>query len=471
MQTLPILLLLATFARSEDPLLETKECRERERLVGSEKEDLYALVDAVEGQTLILQCRFCKEAPNDRPKNWFKVDQLGRSKPHEVQVPVFSAKPHAGFQLDMENEASRNRVAVNHKHSLIISKLSQADAGFYYCVHFEDQTNEEKFNYLSLTSLEMLKKVVEASRSRCANWNFAGKIVDWAKYQQDFFLSVNGLFKESDATEFVYLRDVLKVDAALVTQWGPWGACQACGRPQGEGLMKKRGSCRVKLSPLGSPPPNLTSNELYLLEAPAISCRSSRLLKLFPQISSYTGNIPDFLLEDRCSGACNPDAEGVNRGWKVGKGKGFKYRRHSVLEEGSHLTTVCPESTLDNKVVWKKGGRELKRGDNSDPHVIVDTFSTLYLVEVTRAVAGNFTCFVDDIRMQQLTVFVYSKSRLLTNELLRYFMYLGFILFLSSFCYCAGLVITWRRRHLFRTYQELKEEEPAGADEELESFL
>lgn len=50
--------------------------------------------------------------------------------------------------MDMENDGTRNRVTVNHKHSLIISNFSQSDAGFYYCVHFEDQTNEEKFNFL-----------------------------------------------------------------------------------------------------------------------------------------------------------------------------------------------------------------------------------------------------------------------------------------------------------------------------------
>lgn len=160
-----------------------------------------------------------------------------------------------------------------------------------------------------------------------------------------------------------------------------------------------------------------------------------------------------------------------NSGWKVGKGKGFKYRKHSVLEEGAHLTFVCPESTLDNKVVWKRNGRTLKRGDDSIPQIIVDTFNTLYLVEVTSSAAGNYTCYVDDIRMLQIIVFVYSKSKFLTRELVRYLVYLGFILFLSSFCYCAGLVITWRRRHLFKTYSELIKEDSRKDYEELESFI
>lgn len=37
------------------------------------------------------------------------------------------------------------------------------------------------------------------------------------------------------------------------------------------------------------------------------------------------------------------DAEGVNKGWKTGKSKGFKYRKIIVLDEGSHLTLICPE--------------------------------------------------------------------------------------------------------------------------------
>lgn len=35
-------------------------------------------------------------------------------------------------------------------------------------------------------------------------------------------------------------------------------------------------------------------------------------------------------------------------------------------------------------------------------------------------------------------------------------MYLGFVLSLTSSCYCAGLFITWTRRHKFKKYEELK---------------
>lgn len=76
----------------QEDVLETKECREKERLVTSQKEDLYSLVDVLEGQTIILRCRFCNEEPTSQPRNWFKVDNLGLTSPHEVQVTLQQSK-------------------------------------------------------------------------------------------------------------------------------------------------------------------------------------------------------------------------------------------------------------------------------------------------------------------------------------------------------------------------------------------
>ncbi|KAL1513470.1 hypothetical protein ABEB36_002876 [Hypothenemus hampei] len=447
MRTLVYLLIITYVTAQNDEQLEKKVCRERERLIASDKEDFYALVDVIERQNLVLRCRFCKEEPSTRPKNWFKVDHIGVSEPHEVK-------------LDIDNDINRNRISVNHKHSLLIRNFSIEDVGFYYCIHYEDKTNNEKFNFL--VDIVFPEKQIPVEK---------GSITDWSRYHDDYFSPVNLLFNSSTAPEFVYFRNVLKVNAELVTQWDPWTACQACNRPAGEAVMKRTGSCKIKLTSFGNHGRNLTPDKVYLLNAPAISCKSEKLFHIFPMISNYTRAIPDFVLQDKCIATCNPDSEGINKGWKVGKKKGFKYRKHSVLEEGSHLIFICPESTLNNKVVWKKNGHTLKIGDNSNPHVIVDTFNTLYLIEVTKFVAGNYTCYVDNIQMEQIIVFVYTKSKFLTNELLRYLIYLGFILFLSSFCYCAGLIITWRRRHLFKTYKELQDEQAKKDYDELENLI
>lgn len=84
-------------------------------------------------------------------------------------------------------------------------------------------------------------------------------------------------------------------------------------------------------------------------------------------------------------------------------------------------------STLQNVVIWRRNGKILKRGvsvqssePNSEPKITVDTFNTLYLHGVTKEEEGNYTCQVDNIRMQQVKVFVVSKSKLLTQGSLNF---------------------------------------------------
>lgn len=50
-----------------------------------------------------------------------------------------------------------------------------------------------------------------------------------------------------------------------------------------------------------------------------------------------------------------------------------------------------------------------------EPTISIDTFNTIYFHDVTSAEEGNYTCEVDYVRMQQVRIFVVSKSRLLTQ--------------------------------------------------------
>lgn len=75
---------------------------------------------------------------------------------------------------------------------------------------------------------------------------------------------------------------------------------------------------------------------------------------------------------------------------------------------------------MEDVVIWRRNGKELERGattlnDNNEPHVLVDTFNTLYLIDVTGGDEGNYSCQVNDIRMQQIRVYVVSKMKLLTK--------------------------------------------------------
>ncbi|XP_064214923.1 uncharacterized protein LOC103312737 isoform X2 [Tribolium castaneum] len=354
----------------------------------------------------------------------------------------------------MNNNSTLARVHVNKEHSLIIHNFTENDTGLYYCERYEGE-QQDKYNYLvdlifhdNVTTLE------------------TGNITVWRKYHDEYFLPINMLFNHSEGVEFRHIREQLHVEMEMVTIWGPWGICQVCGRPKDEGIRKKVGYCRIKLTQKGSASLQNNTDLHFIKNANEIACRSKILGRILPGVSNLTRIIPNFVQTEACQGTCNPDAEGFSKGWKAGKTSAFKYRKIFVLAEGSHLTLVCPESTLENKVVWKKNGKVLEAGKSvtppnpeDEPRIIVDTFNTLYLVSVKESEEGNYTCQVDDIRMQQIIIFTISKARILTQAFVRHMMYLGLVLSLTLPCYCAGLVIVCSKKRTYKNYEELKEED------------
>lgn len=58
------------------------------------------------------------------------------------------------------------------------------------------------------------------------------------------------MFRDSQGEEFVALREKLNLNLDLTTDWEPWGICEVCGRPQGNGRKRKKGYCRLKINPL-----------------------------------------------------------------------------------------------------------------------------------------------------------------------------------------------------------------------------
>ncbi|KAI4462533.1 hypothetical protein MML48_4g00008454 [Holotrichia oblita] len=377
----------------------------------------------------------------------------------------------------MNNDRNTSRVYVSIDHALIIQNVTSSDSSFYFCQPYQAQDVEKDLNFY-IDVVDVNKTTIES-----------GNITEWAKYQKENFYPINQLFLHGNGPDFVRLRDALRINLVLITTWDAWSDCEVCGRPLGEGIRKKKGHCRIKITPLHldnttNVNSSYTEEELQLIESTEIGCRSKILSDLTPTVFNLTKVVPDFVQTDSCTGTCNPDAAGKYRGWKSTKKTGFKYRKTIVLTENSHLTLVCPESTLENVVVWKRNGRNLAAGEsveppkpNMEPKITVDTFNTLYLHEVTKNEEGNYTCLVDDIRMQQTIIYVVSKSRLLTQgcyeinlfitsvkkkklmlilALLRHMMYLGFILSLTLSCYVAGLIITWTRRRKFKSYEAIR---------------
>ncbi|GLV37087.1 hypothetical protein CBL_02082 [Carabus blaptoides fortunei] len=206
------------------------------------------------------------------------------------------------------------------------------------------------------------------------------QLTQWKQYYDDYFAPINTMFLNSNESDYRLIRNDLKTKLEIVTEWeANWRACEICGRAKGKGIQEKYGYCRIKIHNDENQNINLNASEnsekiRYFLKSPQISCKSMLLAELFPTISNRTKGLSDFILVQKCDGTCNPGGEGVNRGWKTGKSKGFKYRKIIVLDEGSYLTLICPESTLENTITWRKNGKKLKQGENesddneSEPH-------------------------------------------------------------------------------------------------------
>lgn len=60
---------------------------------------------------------------------------------------------------------------------------------------------------------------------------------------------LNKMLKESQGVEFKRVRDNLHLKFDVITEWEPWGICEVCGRPQGQGRRRKKGFCRLKITP------------------------------------------------------------------------------------------------------------------------------------------------------------------------------------------------------------------------------
>ncbi|CAL1685542.1 unnamed protein product [Lasius platythorax] len=251
------------------------------------------------------------------------------------------------------------------------------------------------------------------------------------------------------------------VTLQVVSEWGLWSPCKQC--INNRGIKTSRGYCRLKRSINST---IIERNDSIIIHffrgSPILPCKSVLLQDEFPTISRIVRYLPEFILRESC--------KKCPRVKKRKKSEKFRYAKRYVLAEGAHLAVVCPESSTAAQVIWKKDTLTLKKGTgqsfrkkDKETRVMVDTFSTLYLIEVSKEEQGNYTCYVDNINMMRLKVIVISKTRFLTQAFLRHLSYLGVIIFLTSICYCAGIVITCRQRDKF---QPLSQDDPLAKEVE-----
>ncbi|KAK2587471.1 hypothetical protein KPH14_003175 [Odynerus spinipes] len=400
-------------------------CREKDRLITSEESDEYLLANAQINTIVKLLCRHCNDSEEAQPKIWYYQDRLQSSLEREVE-------------LGMDNNASYNRIYVTLDLSLVIKNIEKSDAGIYRCHGQEGQEKEHKFNY----------RIEPIFKDQNDTFMETGNVTKWEEYRVINLLSVTTRFAVSKMFDLVNLRQE-GIILEVISEWGPWGPCEKCIHKRG--IKTRRGYCRVKRQFDKAVTPDDTSLvRKFFNKTPMLPCKSMLLQEEFPSISSAVRFLPEFILEEPCQNC--PKIK------KKKKGKKFKYRKQYVFSEGSHFAISCPESDIDSRVVWKKDSVILKQGasrsfrkTDAKARMMVDTFSTLYIIDMTKDEQGNYTCYVDNENTMQVKIIVISKAKLLTLALLRHMGYLGFILLLTSFCYITGLILTCKRRDTFKT--------------------
>ncbi|XP_043603621.1 uncharacterized protein LOC122576844 [Bombus pyrosoma] len=380
----------------------------------------------------------------------------------------------------MDNNASFNRIYTTPDLSLVIKDIAVTDAGIYLCHGEEGQEIENKFNY----------RIEPIFKEHGVSYKEQGNITDWEKYREIYLASVTTRFAVSQMSELAQIREV-GILLQVISEWAPWGPCERCVRNRG--YKTSVGNCQLKRQ-INATIANKSDSSIvkFFRRSPSLPCKAILLEEEFPAVSSAVRHLPIFILKETCK-KC-PRVKRV-------KGRRFKYIKRFVLAEGAYLTIVCPESTMDTQVSWKKDSITLERGVRRsfrklDPEarVIVDAFGTLYLIgtssgdklhivlygvshffiyilsDVSTHEEGNYTCYIDNVNMMQVKVIVIPKARLVTQEFLRHLGYLGFIFLFCSFCYCSGLVYTCRQRDKFDTVvpkkDTIEKEEEAGEEEE-----
>ncbi|XP_020285567.1 uncharacterized protein LOC109855564 isoform X2 [Pseudomyrmex gracilis] len=413
-----------------------KYCRDRDRLITSEENDEYLLVSAENRTTVILACRYCNERDESESKIWYYQDRYRETSEKEVE-------------LDTNNNVSYSRVYTTPEFGLVIKNFSSVtDAGIYRCHGKDGQEEENKYNY----RIEPILKDIGGEFVE------EGNITEWEKYHETYLLPVTMRFAVSQMMDLARIREE-GVILQVISEWGPWGPCKQCVYYRG--IKTSRGYCRLKRNINSTMAQRNDSLVIRFFRiSPKLPCKSILLQTEFPSISRAVRSLPEFVLRESCK-KC-PLAR------KRKKGEKFRYAKRYVLAEGAHLAVACPESSTASQVIWKKDkltlrpgtGRSFRKKDEV-ARIVIDTFSTLYLTDVSKEEQGNYTCYVDDVNMMRLKIVVVSKTRFLTQAFFRHLGYLGVIIFLTSICYCAGVVRVCRRKDKFLS---LSQNDPFGKE-------
>ncbi|CAH1737173.1 unnamed protein product [Aphis gossypii] len=304
--------------------------------------------------------------------------------------------------LGMSDPMESNRVYMTLDHRLVIRNLTSSDTGRYSCSGLE---TDERLEY----ALDLLPANSGGRPGADVVAVTADSMAGWTQYESRYLAPVTKAFP------IVWKMDV---------DWDPWGPCDGCA-----GKRYRRAACRVCFD-VGI----------------RMACRSIALpatvMTVSPGLAAKLSTLPDFLLAETCYAYCQVS----------NKRRLPKYRNTFVLEEGSSLTLVCAEATADKKVTWRKDGLLLTETESTADDTsgaLLDTFGTLYLVRLTDNDSGNYTCFVDGNRTQEVLLVVRKSSLLSSKAYARHLYYLYYIFAMYFVVFGARIYYAFLNRRYF----------------------
>lgn len=101
-------------------------------------------------------------------------------------------------------------------------------------------------------------------------------------------------------------------------------------------------------------------------------------------------------------------------------------------------------------MIWRRDGLLLTDTNTDDVSgVLLDAFGTLYLVGVTVAESGNYTCYIDGNRTQEVLVAIRKSSLFASQGFTRHLGYLFYVFALYFIIFGARLYHAFLNRHTF----------------------
>ncbi|XP_037030444.1 uncharacterized protein LOC119070282 isoform X2 [Bradysia coprophila] len=355
----------------------TKKCWSRDEVdVGVYHNFSYQFIFVKEHDAVELQCRECTGSDDSHDVNifWRRVD-------------IHLNRTESTRALNKQTKSVENGIKVLDNLSLFFKKVQPKHSGLYNC--YMNATSRE-FQSSLTAPFETYSYFIHVSVHK--NKLLNGTYTEW-NYYEDFVYRSG----ENKVQALAHANHTSK--PSLIVHWSAWGNC-LCGKYKYDTRSYRYAYCCVRL-----------------FDGLLLPCQSEVLKEIRDDVAKIVENISTFKEYRRCMDDCIP----VVTDDEVD----FKFQKTYYLRQSSHrqlqcLVSVAGNSTemlwiRDENILLNKSKNPGEKG-SKDVRVAVDSFSTLYLTDVTKDEEGTYSCFDNGLPIVKFLVRVEPHNLILTNE-------------------------------------------------------